>query len=117
MNEFLKKKLEAHCPSWHKVVEATLGVRRHGHVPVSMWNYGHSFPPDPSPWNSEEKVGDDENEMLTRPFSMEKNKVAGSDKISIEFYQTCWDIIKTDIIELFSDFHKGDWMSVGSIMG
>ena len=38
---------------------------------------------------------------------MEKNKVAGSDKISIEFYQTCWDIIKTDIIELFSDFHKG----------
>ena len=39
---------------------------------------------------------------------MEKNKAAGPDKIPIEFYQTCWDIIKSDIIELFEDFHTGN---------
>lgn len=38
---------------------------------------------------------------------MEKNKAAGPDSIPIEFYQTCWDIIKQDIIEIFYDFHKG----------
>jgi len=37
---------------------------------------------------------------------MERNKVAGPDKIPIEFYQSCWDIVKTDILELFDDFHK-----------
>ena len=46
--------------------------------------------------HAEEKVGDDENNVLTRPFSeeeiksalfsMEKNKVAGPDKIPTEFY-------------------------------
>jgi len=39
---------------------------------------------------------------------MEKNKAARPDKIPIEFYQTCWDIIKSDIIELFEDFHTGN---------
>ena len=55
--------------------------------------------------------------MLTKPFSeteikaalfqMERNKAAGPDKIPIEFYQHCWDIIKEDILELFRDFHEG----------
>jgi hypothetical protein len=41
---------------------------------------------------------------------MEKNKAAGPDSIPIEFYQSCWDIIKHDIIVLFEDFHQGTWM-------
>jgi hypothetical protein len=36
---------------------------------------------------------------------METNKAVGPDKIPIEFYQTCWDVVKTDIIQLFDDFH------------
>lgn len=38
---------------------------------------------------------------------MEKHKAAGPDKIPIEFYQVCWDIVKHDIMQLFDDFHKG----------
>jgi hypothetical protein len=38
---------------------------------------------------------------------MEKNKVAGPDGFPIEFYQSCWDIIKKDIIEIFNDFYLG----------
>ena len=67
-------------------------------------------------YKSAEKVSDEDNCSLTQPFSeaeikhalfqMERNKVAGPDKIPIEFYQSCWDIVKTDILELFDDFHK-----------
>ena len=39
---------------------------------------------------------------------MEKNKAAGPDKIPIEFYQACWDIVKNDIMEIFADFHSGE---------
>jgi len=28
----------------------------------------------------------------------------GPDKIPIEFYQSCWEIVRTNIIQLFSDF-------------
>jgi hypothetical protein len=38
---------------------------------------------------------------------MEINKAAGPDKIPIEFYQTCWEIVKYDIIQLFDEFFKG----------
>lgn len=36
---------------------------------------------------------------------MEINKAAGPNKIPIDFYQACWNIVKGDIIQLFSDFH------------
>ena len=39
---------------------------------------------------------------------MEKYKVPGPDKIPIEFYQECWDIIKKDVLDLFDAFHKGE---------
>ena len=78
---------------------------------------GNVFPLDPSLWNDEEKVNEEENSALTKPFieeeikcalvMMEKNKATGPDKIPIEFYQTCWEIIKHDIIELFAEFHNG----------
>jgi hypothetical protein len=38
---------------------------------------------------------------------MEKNKVAGPDGFLIEFYQTCWDLIKDDMMVLFNDFYLG----------
>jgi hypothetical protein len=37
---------------------------------------------------------------------MEKNKVAGSDGFLIEFFQSCWEIIKVDLMQMFSDFHQ-----------
>lgn len=37
---------------------------------------------------------------------MEKNKATGPDKITIDFFQGCWDIVKNDIIQLFADFHS-----------
>jgi hypothetical protein len=57
-----------------------------------------------------------ENEKLCRPFTkeeikyalfqMEHNKAASPNSMPIEFFQTCWDIIKSDIVEMFNDFHK-----------
>lgn len=38
---------------------------------------------------------------------METNKAPGPDKIPIEFYQCCWDVVKEDIVALFHDFHYG----------
>ena len=60
---------------------------------------GNAFPLDPSLWTIEENVDEEENAILTQPFTKdeikgalflrEKNKAAGSDKIPIEFYQVC----------------------------
>ena len=62
------------------------------------------------------QVSDEDNSFLCRPFSekeikealdqMEKNKAAGPDKIPIEFYQCCWNIVKSDIVQLFDDFYN-----------
>jgi hypothetical protein len=38
---------------------------------------------------------------------MEKNKAAGPNKIPIEFYQCCWNIIRNDVTNLFEDFYHG----------
>ena len=65
-------------------------------------------------WDEQEKVTKEENDSLCRPFtldeikkvifSMEKNTAPGPDHIPIEFYQTCWDIIKEDIMDMFLEF-------------
>jgi hypothetical protein len=39
-------------------------------------------------------------------FSIKNSKLRGPDGIPIEFYQTCWDIIKHDLFALFCDFHQ-----------
>lgn len=72
---------------------------------------------DKSLWEGAFHSSDSDNDLLCKPFSeaeiwmalskMEKNKAAGPDSVPIEFYQTCWQIIKGDIIQLFDDFHKG----------
>jgi len=38
---------------------------------------------------------------------MEKNKAAGPDGMPVEFFQSCWEIVKLDIIQMFEDFHNG----------
>ncbi|XP_047057289.1 uncharacterized protein LOC124663662 [Lolium rigidum] len=59
-----------------------------------------------------------ENEILTAPFTekevfeavsqMELNKAPGPDGFPAEFYQKFWDVIKKDLMALFSQFSNGD---------
>lgn len=75
------------------------------------------LPVSPELFENSTKLTEIDNEELCKPFSeeeikvalnqMEHNKAAGPDKIPIEFFQVCWDIIKEDINELFADFHNG----------
>jgi hypothetical protein len=37
---------------------------------------------------------------------MECNKAAGPDKIPVEFFQTCRDIIKKDVMEMFGNLYE-----------
>jgi hypothetical protein len=62
------------------------------------------------------QVSELENEMLIQSFSeeevrkavfqMEHNKAPGPDGFPAEFYQACWDIIKEDLMALFTEFHS-----------
>lgn len=68
-------------------------------------------------WEEHERLTVEERDSLDMPFdemevkniidSMEKNKAAGLDGITIEFYQTWWEIIKKDMMQLFADFYSG----------
>jgi len=78
--------------------------------------YEYEIQIDPTLWAGCPQVSDEDNSFLCRPFSekeikealdqMEKNKAAGPDKIPIEFYQCCWNIVKSDIVQLFDDFYN-----------
>lgn len=73
---------------------------------------------DPNLWKPEENINEEDNANLIKPFEeeevkaalfqMEINKAAGPDQIPIEFFQVCWEIVKTDIMDLFQEFHKGN---------
>ena len=39
-------------------------------------------------------------------FQMEHNKAPGPDGFLVEFYQVFWNLIKDDLMALFTDFHK-----------
>jgi hypothetical protein len=63
------------------------------------------------------QVSPEENAILTSPYSeveirkavfqMEHNKAPGPDGFPAEFYQSFWDIIKLDLLDLFAELHKG----------
>ena len=63
------------------------------------------------------QVTPEENNFLIAPFSeeeiskavfqMEHNKAPGPDGFSAEFYQYFWEIIKSDLLELFGCLHAG----------
>jgi hypothetical protein len=77
----------------------------------------HDIHIDQNLWNETPRVTECDNEELCKPFTeaeikealcqMEINKATSPDKIPIEFYQVCWKIMKSDIIQLFADFHDG----------
>jgi hypothetical protein len=58
-----------------------------------------------------------ENDLLTAPyteeevqkaiFQMEHNKAPGPDGFIVEFYQTFWDTIKVDLLQMFDVLHAG----------
>jgi hypothetical protein len=64
------------------------------------------------------QVMEGENEKLTKPFceeevkkaifDMKHNKAPGPDGFPVEFYQVFWDLIKSDLLAMFDDFHKGE---------
>jgi hypothetical protein len=61
------------------------------------------------------QVSEEENQVLTAPFSeeeikmtiydMEHNKASGPDGFLVEFYQFFWKIMKPDLMSLFHEFH------------
>jgi hypothetical protein len=63
------------------------------------------------------QVSEEENQILTAPFSeekikmaifgMEHNKAPGPDGFSTKFYQFFWEIVKSDLMSLFHEFHAG----------
>ncbi|GAU51457.1 hypothetical protein TSUD_413540, partial [Trifolium subterraneum] len=58
------------------------------------------------------------NSSLLSPFSIEEvrevvwssdgNKCPGPDGFNFNFLKTCWDIIKTDVMEFLNEFHSSD---------
>lgn len=64
-----------------------------------------------------EKLTGENNEKLTKPFSIEEiknalfsmdtNRAPAPDNIPIEFYQHCWDVVKNDIVKIFDQFYEG----------
>jgi hypothetical protein len=48
-----------------------------------------------------------EEEVRKAIFQMEHNKAPGPDGFPTEFYQTFWDTIKGDLLELFGFLHAG----------
>jgi mannosylglycoprotein endo-beta-mannosidase len=64
------------------------------------------------------QVIDEENELLVAEFmeeeirgaifQMNHNMALGHDGFPLEFYQVFWNMIKDDLMALFTDFHKGE---------
>jgi CHAT domain-containing protein len=46
-----------------------------------------------------------EKEVLEVVKGMNRDKAPGPDGFSIAFFQDCWDVIKTDLMGVFLDFH------------
>ena len=49
-----------------------------------------------------------ESEVKNIVFQMEHNKAPGPNGFPAEFYQVFWEVIKGDLMALFTDFHKED---------
>jgi hypothetical protein len=69
-------------------------------------------------WEMGEKISQEENDLLSAPFTEEEIKEAlfsryaegarGPDGLPFLFYQKCWDVLKEDIVKMFEAFHKGE---------
>ena len=91
---------------------------------ITNYYKGLFGPPDAGNFSLDESRTDDipqilevENAFLTSPFTekevrkavfqMEHNKAPGPDGFPAEFYQYFWDVIKSDLLELFGCLHGG----------
>jgi hypothetical protein len=101
-------------------------IEGHEQIKLYIANYykGIFGPPEESSFSLEESQTDDipqvsmeENGLLTAPYSeeevkrvvfqMEHNKAPGPDGFPVEFYQSFWDTIKTDLLHMFTVLHAG----------
>jgi len=48
----------------------------------------------------------EELEVLEVVKCMNRDKAPGPDGFSLAFFQDCWDVIKTDLMRVFWDFHS-----------
>ena len=48
-----------------------------------------------------------EEEVRKAVFQMEHNKAPGPDGFPAEFYQNFWDVIKSDLLNMFASLHAG----------
>lgn len=46
-----------------------------------------------------------EEEVKLSVFSMDKDKSPCPDEFSMFFYQSCWDLIKVDLLKVLKEFH------------
>ncbi|CAN6182020.1 unnamed protein product [Urochloa humidicola] len=77
----------------------------------------NSFTMDETMRDDIPQVSREENEVLMAPFSeieirtaifqMEHNKAPGPDGFPAEFYQFFWEVIRSDLLALFHEFHEG----------
>ncbi|XP_059436099.1 uncharacterized protein LOC132169027 [Corylus avellana] len=49
----------------------------------------------------------EEEEVKKVVFKMNGNKASGPDGFSLAFFQACWDVVREDIMRVFSAFHTG----------
>ena len=72
---------------------------------------------DENLWSHEERISSEDNDVLTKPFSIEEikkslfdmksNRAPGPDNIPVEFYQHCWEVVAPDLFALFEWFYEG----------
>jgi hypothetical protein len=105
----------------NRVIEGDIELKKH----ITSY-YKELFGPlNPSSFSLDEmrvddivQISQEENSRLAQPFSeeevwdaifqMEHNKASGPYGFPAEFYQSRWEIIKEDLMALFTDFHHGD---------
>jgi mannosylglycoprotein endo-beta-mannosidase len=110
----------------HSLVQDEGTIEGHENLKSYITNYykGLFGSPDEGNFSMDETRTDDipqvsveENGLLTAPYSedevkkvvfqMEHNKAPGPDGFPAEFYQNSWEVIKEDLLELFSSLHAG----------
>jgi hypothetical protein len=110
----------------HSLVQDDGRIEGHEQLKAYITNYYRNLfgAPEESSFSLDETQTDDipqvsmeENGFLTEPYSeeevmnaiflMDHNKAPGPDGFPAEFYQTFWDTIKSDLLELFNVLHAG----------